>query len=774
MAGDGWGLWHRIKTTLKRPEQPLSVYGAGSLLLLLALLCAPSLARDSSCVNCHEQAVKDWQKSHHYHAMGEATAATVQGSFNDQSIGYQGQQARFYRDGKQLFIEMPNLAGKLTPYPVLYFFGYEPLQQYIFEMAPGKLQFFPFAWDTRAQSEGGQRWFVLHPEQQPHDEFHWSQMGQNWNQMCADCHSTNFVKGFDLPSKTYQSSYDAINVSCAACHGSAEQHLKWAKGDKDIAAKGYPHYIGAKTPLFREDDKGIMQSIAAIKPSKQIEVCASCHSRRSQTRDRGAPHEFFKHYNPSLLTPELYHVDGQIFEEDYVWGSFLQSKMYAAGVTCSNCHNPHSGELKLPKNKTCTQCHSSETFDTTAHHGHKQNTTGSYCVDCHMPATVYMQVDARRDHSFKVPRPDLTRQTGAPNACTGCHQDQSPKWAEQHIKTWHPDSNRLGAEHFAHAFYAADTQEPNADAKLTRIAQNVSYPDIVRASAIARLAQTPGQNAVVAIVRAVRDEDPIKRQAAITASAAYPVTNRWRMLNGLLDDAHQPIRIEAARTLTGMLTQPPESALSEADEKRLKAVLDEYREVQSYQADRGYSHTNLGNLAQELGMIKNAENHYRTAIDVEPVFIPAYINLADIYRVRGDEAQVQSILKQALAIDAEASSAHYAFAMSLVRQGKKDQAISYLHDAATFGANNANFIYTYALLLQDRQRHQDALLQLRRAYELTPNNPDISYSMSQLYLGAKQFDEALFYAKKLAELVPGNAQIEQMIDQIQQMKADQP
>ncbi len=743
-------------------------------MILVSLFSPFCLADEAACANCHQQQVNDWQGSHHFHAMGEATLDSVRGDFSNQTIEYQGEQARFYHEGSALFIAMPNLKGEMTPYPVVNYFGYEPLQQYMFEMSPGKLQFFPFAWDTRAKTEGGQRWFVLHPEQKPHDEFHWSQMGQNWNQMCADCHSTNFVKGFDLDSNTFKSSYDAINVSCAACHGNADKHLAWAAGDKDVRNKGYEHYIGAKTPLFRENDEGLMRAIAEIKPSKQIEVCASCHSRRSQTSDRGAPHEFFEHYQPSLLTPELYHADGQILDEDYVWGSFMQSKMFAAGVTCSNCHNPHSGELKLPENKTCTQCHSAETFESTKHHGHKLETTGSYCVDCHMPATVYMQVDARRDHSFKVPRPDLTQQTGVPNACNGCHQDQSPAWAKNQIEQWHPNANRLGSEHFAQAFFAADTQEPNADAKLTRIAQNVSYPDIVRASALARMEQTPGQNAVVAIMRSVRDQDPIKRQAAITAASAYPVTDRWRMLNSLLDDTHAPIRVEAARTLTAMLTQPPETALSKADEARLNAALDEYRQVQHYQAERGFSHTNLGNLAQELGMIKNAENHYRDAIDVEPVFIPAYVNLADIYRIRGNEAKVQETLKQALAVNREASAAHYALAMSLVRQGKKDQAIAHMQNAVTYGSTNASFIYTYALLLQDRQRYNDALVQLRRAYELTPNNPDISYSLSQLYIGAKQYDKALLYAKKLAELVPGNEQISQMIEQIKTLKTNQP
>lgn len=444
-----------------------------------------------------------------------------------------------------------------------------------------------------------------------------------------------------------------------------------------------------------------MQSTKSLKSSEQTNVCATCHSRRNQTSDRTAPHKFLTEFQPALIIPELYHVDGQVWDEDYVWGSFEQSKMYTAGVTCSNCHNPHSGKLKLPGNQTCTQCHTAQVFDTPDHHGHKVATTGGQCVDCHMPVTTFMQVDARRDHSFRVPRPDLTIKTQAPNACNSCHEDKTPQWAVKNIKQLHPDSKYMGSDHFSLAFHAADNHLPNSSFMLTKIAQNKNFPDIIRASALSRLANTPDNNAIVAIVRAVKEDEPLKRQAAIVAAMPYEISQRWRMINSLLDDSRLPIRSEAARALAAMLNEPFPGGLNDIDTKRLTRALNEYKQSQAYQAEHGFSHTNLGNLALELNNPERAETHYLTAIKVDDIFLPSYVNLADLYRIQGDEEAAKALLGKGLSINPEAADLHYSLAMSYVRTKDKRNALVHLQKAANLARNNASYHYTYALLLQD-------------------------------------------------------------------------
>ncbi|MDO6571084.1 multiheme c-type cytochrome [Gilvimarinus sp. 2_MG-2023] len=722
----------------------------------------------NQCATCHAEQVAQWQQSHHYHAMEIATPKTVLGDFSNQTLAYQGSQVEFSTQENELYITMPNLKGEMQSFQVEFTFGYKPLQQYMFNAGKGKYQLFPFAWDSRPAEEDGQRWFVLYPDQSPNDEFHWSNMGQNWNQMCADCHSTNFKKGFDLENLSYQSSYSTINVSCAACHGEAKEHLQWAAGEKSIANKGYPTYIGPKTPLFRADEQGLMKAIANIKPSRQIQVCASCHSRRAALSDSSGPDNFHHTFRPALISPDLYHSDGQIWDEDYVWGSFLQSKMFKAGVTCTNCHNPHSGELKLAENQVCTQCHSQEVYDKTKHHGHNVGEAGSACVDCHMPATTYMQVDPRRDHGFKVPRPDLTQSLKVPNACNSCHTDKNAKWAEDAIRTWHPNSQYMGHVHFAQTFHNADTNTPITGKTLLQIAQDSNYPEIIRASALYRMSQSQGQNTVKAIAQAVQDNDPLRRQAAIEAATTFPVNERWDMLNTLLSDKHRPIRTQAARTLAPMLLQP----LDKNDGTRLREALIEYRKEQTYQADRGFSHTNLGNLELELGNLKIAEKHLLTAIKVEPIFIPAYVNLADLYRAQGNEAMVQEVLKKALSVNDQASSVHYGLAMSYIRQGQKKIALPVLKAAAQAPDTNTNIIYAYALLLQDQGKMIAAISQLLKAYHLEPKNSDIIYTLSRFYAAEGQLDLALFYAKKLSDLLPNNPQIQQIIWQLERQNKE--
>ncbi|UTV29652.1 tetratricopeptide repeat protein [Photobacterium atrarenae] len=719
------------------------------------------------CGNCHQQQVKAWQQSHHFHAMEPAGPESILAAFTNEQITYLGRPARFFRQDDQYLVTFFDEHQRQHTLSVVYTFGYRPLQQYLFRAESGKLQLIPFAWDSRSKAEGGQRWFILHPEQSKSDSFHWTQMGQNWNQMCADCHSTNFEKHFNSQSNTYQSTYASVNVSCDACHGSPTRHLAWAKGDQGIKHRGFDTAIKAKTSGFHPDENGALVPVTPLQASRQIETCATCHARRAQLGDRQAPDDLFNAFQPSLLTTGLYFPDGQIQDEVYVWGSFVQSKMYQAGVTCTNCHNPHSGQLKLSGNQTCTQCHTSATYDSEQHHHHQAFNAGNQCVDCHMSATTYMQVDPRRDHSFRVPRPDLTQTIGTPNACNGCHQDQSAQWAQTQLHQWFPASQLQNEQHFATVFHAADQGMLTDSTALSRIAQNSNTPEMIRASALSRMASMPPDaNAMIAITRAVKKDEPLQRMGAIQAAGNFPLEQRWRLLNPLLHDPRLSIRTEAARALAPMLLQPA-SQLTPGEYKQLNAGLREYQTVQRYQADRGYAHTALGNLALSLQQIEDAIGHFNQAIDVEPIFIPAYVNLADTYRLKQDEAQSRHVLTQGLALAPEAAALNYAMAMSLVRSQNKPKAATYLQKAAEAEPESLRYHYTYSLLLKDIGQPMQAIQALKRAYHLSPNNPDLVYTLSQSYAEVSNYQAALFYAAQLRRLLPDNPQVAHYIEQLQ-------
>jgi hypothetical protein len=208
-------------------------------------------------------------------------------------------------------------------------------------------------------------------------------------------------------------------------------------------------------------------------PGVEIEVCAACHARRqSLTSQSSAPGDrFLDNFVPALLRTGLYHADGQILDEVYVYGSFLQSRMHGAGVRCTDCHERHRLGILAEGNALCTRCHNPEgtprfptlkpgQFDSPAHHFHRDGSDGAQCANCHMPARTYMGVDPRRDHSFRVPRPDLSARLGTPNACTLCHDDKTDAWATEQVRAWYPEG-RSGRLHFSEVLAAGRAGEPS-------------------------------------------------------------------------------------------------------------------------------------------------------------------------------------------------------------------------------------------------------------------------------------------------------------------------
>jgi len=400
------------------------------------------------CTACHKREDDLWSGSDHDLAMQVANEETVRGDFNNTTFTYFGVTSKFSRRNGKFFVRTDGQDGKLHEYEITYTFGFTPLQQYLIQFPGGRYQALSIAWDTRPASEGGQRWFHLYPDEKiPHDDIlHWTGLNQNWNFMCAECHSTNLQKNYDLAKDRYKTTWSEINVSCEACHGPGSRHVEWAQA---ASRSDKSQYEGRKGLVVRLKDPnsgtwnfdmeaGTAQRSTPLQSNVLIETCARCHSRRSVVHDDyvyGRP--LMDTHRPALLTEALYHADGQILEEVYVYGSFLQSKMLHAGVTCSDCHDPHSLKVHAADNALCTGCHLSTKYDTSSHHFHKPDSPGTSCVECHMPAKAYMVVDPRRDHSMRVPRPDLSVKLGTPNACNRCHTDRSTQWAADAVEKWY-------------------------------------------------------------------------------------------------------------------------------------------------------------------------------------------------------------------------------------------------------------------------------------------------------------------------------------------------
>lgn len=765
--------------------------GSGIALAILALLSAlvgvqhfshaqsprqpeqAQYAGSARCASCHQSEHAKWTGSHHAASMQHASDNTVLGRFDGASVVEGGVETTFTRrDGKHL-IRTDGPDGKTGEFEVKYTFGLTPLQQYLIELPGGRLQAFGIAWDSRPASEGGQKWFHLYPGRKlvAGDPLHWTGSEQNWNYQCAFCHSTNLEKNYDPASRTFKTTWSEINVGCEACHGPASRHVAWASGDRGGRAadpnKGFEQQFDERRGVsWAPNANGRPARSAAHSGSKEIQVCAACHSRREQFSNDGASGtKFVNAFRATRIETPFYHSDGQQREEVFNLGSFLQSRMYSAGVTCSDCHDPHSGKLRLTGNAVCTQCHAGEKYDAPLHHHHKAASAGAQCTSCHMPTTVYMGVDARHDHSFRIPRPDRTYVLGTPNACNQCHSEQSPQWARDALRTWFPTPSP-GAQSFVEAFDLGDRGAPGAQRALIRVVEDTALSALVRASAIARLARYPSREVFTAISRALLLPDPDIRTAAIAALSNAPASTRQALLAPLLHDPNRIVRMDAARALAG----ESEARLMPEDLKLFQRGLDEYEAAQSFNAERPESLANLGMLYSQRGLVDKARESFSRALEIDRTFYPAAISLAELERAAGDEAAAARALEAALGNNPGSAPLLHALGLSLTRLKRSEEALPKLADAARLAPDEARFAYVYAVALRQAGRLTDAITVLKSAISRRPYDRDLLSALIPYEYEARDFTSALARAELLATLEPERADVQQMITRLRQQR----
>ena len=731
----------------------------------------PDYVGRTQCSPCHAEETARWSGSHHDLAMQEATEDSVLGDFEDATFEQFGIVTRFYREDGAFMVRTDGPDGALQDYPITYTFGVYPLQQYLIAFPGGRLQALDIAWDSRPEAEGGQRWMHLHPDDPvPHDDvLHWTGPNLNWNFMCADCHSTNLRKGYDARSDSYDTSWSEIDVACEACHGPGSRHLQWAEATargegSDIADMGLTVRLDERAGVawHINPETGQVKRSEPRATAKEIEVCARCHSRRSQMTDEvfaGQP--FLDAFRPALLTEGLYYPDGQIQDEVYVWGSFLQSKMHQAGVTCSDCHDPHSADLKVSGDGVCAQCHPAEPYATKAHHFHPEGSTGASCIECHMPATTYMRVDARHDHSFRIPRPDQSIAVGTPNACNRCHADQSAHWAAAQVEGWYGKTLE-GFQRHARALSAARNGLPVAGRLLQQIAADASQPAIARATALQALGAYPDAEMRARVQQGLAADDPLRRLGALEALQSLGPSQRLLAAPLLWDDL-KAVRIEAARLLAAM----PDGQLPEAARAQRAHGIQEYIAVQAFNAERPEAQLNLGNLFAEQHRYQEAEQAYRKALTLQPRFVPASINLAQLMSQREREQEADGVLRRGLSLEPESADLHHALGLSLVRQKRLDESLPALAKAAELAPDNARYGYVQAVALQSSGRISEAIAVLEKVHQRHPGDLETLSALILYHREAGALGAALDYARQMQRLRPTDPSLERLIRELE-------
>ena len=704
-------------------------------LLGLALVAAPLRAAGppgyvgrQSCAGCHARETAAHAGSHHDLAMQPATAQTVLGAFDGRQLTYNGITSTFLRKGDAYVVRTDGPDGALHDYPVAYTFGVAPLQQYLVELPDGRLQALSLCWDTRPAAAGGQRWFHLYPDEKVdfRDPLHWTAPAQNWNYMCAACHSTGLRRNYDATARRFDTQWAEIDVSCEACHGPGAAHAAWAaKPEGERAADttmGLTVDLSPRGGTWVLADGAPIASLSAPRSGRaQLDTCGRCHARAAQIAEEDPRGQALAQTHlVAGIDEDLYHADGQIHGEVYEYGSFLQSRMFAAGVVCSDCHDPHSGRLRAEGNALCATCHRATVYDTPAHHHHAAGTDAARCTSCHMLARDYMVVHRRHDHSFRVPRPDLSVALGTPDTCTDCHRDRGAAWAADAVRTWYgPD--RLRGPRYADALAAGRAHAAGGGPALAAVVDDPTQPAIARATALELRAPYLSAHDVPRVEQALRDPDPQVRRGALSLLFAWDPPRRWQTGAPLLEDPVRTVRFAAVDALADAVGQ-----VTPADAQRtaFERAVAEYRAAQMLNADRAESWLNLGALDARLGHADAAEAAYRRAIATDPHFLPGYVNLADLYRALGRDAEGEATLRQGLT-RANDGSLHYALGLLLVRQQRREEALAELRAAAQADPGAPRYAYVYALALDGAGRRPEAIAVLEAAHRRATGDRDI-------------------------------------------------
>ena len=706
--------------------------------------------------------------------MQVANDSTVLGDFNDAHFTKDGVTSSFFKRDSKFYVRTDGPDGNPQDFDLPYTFGVYPLQQYLVPFPNGRIQSFVVAWDSRSKEHDGQRWFHLYPDQKMthNDPLHWTGRNQTWNYMCADCHSTNLRKNYDLAKDSYATTWSEIDVSCESCHGPGSNHVAWAQSHKKGSYKSSDGPNGLTVDLkpaggawsVSDPDKGTMHWKGQARSHNEINTCAPCHSRRHPiTSDYQPGQLFLDAYVPSLLEEGVYYPDGQVLEEDYEWGSFLQSKMYHEGVTCSDCHDPHTAKLPpVSLNAVCGKCHSLAKFGGEQHHHHKADSAGALCVNCHMPTKTYMVIDARRDHSFRVPRPDFSVAYGTPNACNQCHQDKSAVWAVDAVSKWYGPNRRQEA-HFVEAIDAGRRGLPNAEKLLAALITDSTKPAIARATALSLLPQYLTPSALPAVQSSLGDSDALVRGQAVRALEPLSPQERVRLAAPLLADPVLSVRIEAARLLAGT----PPNLLQDAQKTALDRAISELIASEMVSAERPENHMNLALLYAQMGHTNEAESELQTALRLDPNFVPAMVNLADLYRAQQRDDEGQRWLEKAIAVAPNAVEPIYALGLLKIRQKQYPEALSLLAKAASLQPDNARYSYVYAVALNSTGHADGAIAVLQQAHQKHPADRQVLEALIGIERDKGNLPSAIAYAQQLVQLAPDDPDAKAVLAQLQ-------
>ena len=671
------------------------------------------------CQPCHQKAYERWTHSHHFRSMQHATTEHIVGDFSDQTLKFNGIKTRVFKRKEAFFVRTLDDSGVVKTFPIKYTLGFYPLQQYLVELDKGFVQVLNVAWDNRPSEVGGQRWFHLREGEAitPDNPWHWSRHFQNWNSRCADCHSTYVQKNYDRSKRSYRTTFKEVNIGCEACHGPMAKHVHEKRDPK--------------SPKKQSSNRRINGS-----GLNALDICGGCHARRIPIAQYMPGDSFYITSHLQLIDSPQYYEDGHMREEVFVLGSFMQSKMYQAGMDCLSCHDPHDGKLKQPGNALCTQCHVPKRYETPQHHHHPKTPKVLGCKACHMPTQTYMSVDVRRDHRFSSPLPGKNV-GGRRSVCLDCHDVRTTDWVDEQLKKWGAVPQKVA------------TVDLRSSAQNLKQAWVSDKPPIVRASLLRRTQAHPSPQSISIARKSLLDTDPLLRRAAIESVAALPQQARWGILSPYLRERVPSVRFVLAEALGDI-----RSVDNAKQQKELQELFQDYRRALAETEDQPSGLLALSSFENRQGYTDISVQVLKEALQIEPSYVPALLNLADFARASKNEAQAEVYLRRALRVAPDSADVQHSFGLYWLRKKSPKRALTYLRTAALLPSSRAHYVYVYAIALQADQKLSDARDVLIRGTEKWPRDYNLLITLLRILEQLGEFDSIKGYVRQLAIVAP--------------------
>jgi len=593
---------------------------------------APSFAGAAACGKCHSNVSHTWAASRHSKMVQPATTVGVVGDFGRGAVTLRGSVYRFRQQAGAFYITESYLTGEPQEHRVQYTLGNRRIQHYLTTLEDGRILVLPPTWDVVRQN-----WFHNLDIDDP-EEAAGTQV-QIWNKSCYSCHVSQEQKNFNPETNAYQTRWLDFGINCERCHGPGGEHA---------AFYAKPNHQGK--PVH---DVVVQTRLDAARNSA---VCGQCHSFRDILVDGfKAGDNYYDHFLPILEFSQPasgdpnYWPDGRPrrFSTD-AFGLWQSECFLKGGATCVDCHVvPHNTDidknpqLRADVNTLCTRCHQALSASLASHTHHAGKSTGSSCVECHMPRTVYSIKAEIRDHAMTIPVPENTLRHAIPNACNVCHKDRDANWAAERMNAWYGPASRQKLIRRADAFAEARSGDPGAVPKLVAILNEPSEGALVRANAVGHLGSFGDPAAVRAILQALGDPEPLVRAIAARVLNPGPVyrSEAVASLGPLLRDPVSTVRINAGVALIGLGVRQPPAEFVEPLELAEKLV----RQRAELNSDDAEQDIAAGRFYLLTADPTRAVAAFRTGLKLDPEAPVQYL-LAGAYAEAGNLAAAKQIL----------------------------------------------------------------------------------------------------------------------------------